>query len=85
MDRPFLHLPAAEGSAFINLMQVVRTGEFTDDSVILFMSDGHSVTLHGAEVVTNFMGILADYSLNIIGKPTRLRDEQKSEVTGNEP
>lgn len=84
MDRPFLVIQSDEGSVVVNLLQVVQTGDMTDDRLVLHMSNGSFININGADGVKQVLRVLSDYSLAMSGRPMRLREGSGFEPEGAE-
>jgi hypothetical protein len=65
----FIFCPSSEGLFLLNLFQIVRVGEITDDHVAVSTSDGANHHFHGTEFVKSLIQLLGKYSMAVDGRP----------------
>jgi hypothetical protein len=65
----FVYLSFQEGEVLLNLNQVVMVREIGDEQMLLEMSSGSTVTVHGSGAVTRILGLLVKYSTIPEGVP----------------
>jgi hypothetical protein len=58
----FVYLSFQEGEVLLNLNQIVFVRDISDEQITLELSNGRSITIHGAEPVTRIVLLLAKYA-----------------------
>jgi hypothetical protein len=68
-DPLFIYFTSDEGPFLLNLYQIVRVDDITDDQITLHTSDGVSNTLHGKQAVESIVQLLTQYTMAMDGRP----------------
>jgi len=67
-----------QGELFLNLYQITRVYNISEDSLTLHLSDGSSYHFHGKEANEKLLTLLTEYSMSLDGDPLTYAGREKA-------